>query len=144
MKLKRVISGGQTGADQTGVECAAKLGLATGGTMPRGYRTEHGQMPEWGKMFGLVESWSESYLTRTKQNVKDAEATLWFGSLNSPGYWATVNADKTKPFIVNPTDLREIAEMYEVINIAGNRVSKNPGVVKLVQDAFATLERITV
>ena len=140
MKLKKVISGGQTGADRTGLECAKALGLETGGTAPNGYRTERGPDPSL-RDFGLVESFSSGYPIRTAQNVKDAEATVWFGNTGSPGYWCTFNAAKrgSKPFIENPTSLVEIAETYEVINVAGNRASKNPSVIQLVKDAFATL-----
>jgi hypothetical protein len=42
MKTKKVISGGQTGADLTGLEEAHKRGIPTGGTVPKGCRTESG------------------------------------------------------------------------------------------------------
>ena len=38
----RVISGGETGADQGGMEAAIDLGLPTGGTAPPNFRTESG------------------------------------------------------------------------------------------------------
>jgi hypothetical protein len=34
--LERVISGGQTGADQAGLAAAKRLGVPTGGFMPKG------------------------------------------------------------------------------------------------------------
>ena len=45
MKLRKVISGGQTGADRTGLECAKALGLETGGTAPDSWRTDEGHDP---------------------------------------------------------------------------------------------------
>jgi Circularly permutated YpsA SLOG family len=39
MLLKKIISGGQTGADQAGLRTAKRLGIETGGWMPQGWRT---------------------------------------------------------------------------------------------------------
>lgn len=141
MKLKLVISGGQTGADRTALVCAKELGLATGGTAPKGYRTETGDDPTLKTLFGLVEDLSSSYPPRTKLNVKNANITLWFGNVNSPGYWSTWNAAKSlhRPFVENPTSLVELADLHEVINFAGNRLSSNPNVVNLVRAAFHTI-----
>lgn len=138
MKLRKCISGGQTGADRTGLECAKALGLETGGTAPKGWRTENG--PDLSlKDFGLVESDSSDYRPRTYKNAADAEVTLWFGK-TSPGYWCTKTGCKKHdtPFYDNPTDLeiQYLANTYEVWNVAGNRQSKNPAVVGLVKDAF--------
>lgn len=139
MKLRKILSGGQTGADKAGLEVAKELGLETGGTAPKGYRTESGTDHSL-KELGLVESPYWQYQPRTKQNVKDADITVWFGNIGSPGYWCTCNAAKAyhKPFIENPTSeqFRALAEEYEVINTAGNRASTNPGVSQLVKDTI--------
>ena len=145
MKLRKCISGGQTGADKTGLECAKALNLKTGGTAPKGYRTESGADPSL-KDFGVVEDDVPNYQSRTRKNVRDAEATLWFGNVGSPGYWCTKQeADRLgRPFIINPSGdkMVEVASLYEVINVAGNRVSTNPRVVQQVRDAFAALNPI--
>lgn len=145
MKLKKVNSGGQTGADRTGLECAAALGLKTGGVAPKGYRTENGPDPSL-KDFGLIESRSENYSVRTRENVRDAQATIWFGRTDTPGYYCTKNAANSmdRPFFINPGELQLefIAATYETINIAGNRRSKNPGVVVMVQSAFKVFSRM--
>lgn len=143
MKLKRVISGGQSGVDKTGLECARELGLETGGTAPKGYRTENG--PDYSlRGFGLVESPSSSYPPRTRANVANADATVWFGNVGSPGYLCTMKESyhHTKPFFSNPdlSEMRMIADTYEVINVAGNRASTNPKVVQEVRAAFASLK----
>ena len=141
MKLKCVISGGQTGADQTGIECAAALGIQTGGTMPKGFRTEKGPMPMWAKKYGLVADTNWSYATRTYINAQAADCTVWFGNVGSPGYYCTVKSCVGKPFVVNPTpdEFRELTNQYETINIAGNRESTNPGVVDQVKKVFQAL-----
>jgi hypothetical protein len=139
VKLRKIISGGQTGADRTGLECAKELGILTGGTAPKGYRTETGDDPTL-KDFGVVESFSSSYPIRTAQNVRDSQVTLWFGNTGSPGYWCTKKACGTfnKPFLES-FNLKALSEQYEVINIAGNRASTNPKVIDLVKEAFQTL-----
>ncbi|MFH7326653.1 YpsA SLOG family protein [Desulfurivibrio sp. C05AmB] len=40
--LTRIISGGQTGADQAGLDVAIKLGIPHGGWIPKGRMTEAG------------------------------------------------------------------------------------------------------
>ncbi|MFZ8324119.1 YpsA SLOG family protein, partial [Staphylococcus aureus] len=42
MKLKKVISGGQTGADQAGLRAGKAAGLETGGMVPKGCLTDDG------------------------------------------------------------------------------------------------------
>lgn len=145
-KLKRVRSGGQTGADKTGLVCAKKIGLETGGVAPKGYRTDEGPDLELRDLYGLTESHTSDYAPRTKQNVQDAEATLWFGKLGSPGYYCTKNAanNQKKNFYENPTELQlaYIVNTYEDINVAGNRRRLNPAVIGLVEDAFKIIAGI--
>ena len=143
MKLHKIISGGQAGADITGLECARELGLETGGTAPLGWITENGPNPKL-KEFGLIQDNTSAYPPRTRKNVRDADATVWFGQTGSPGWKCTQGAclHHDKPFHVNPTadQFLWLATCYEVINIAGNRYSKNPEVVQLVKAAFNELK----
>lgn len=143
MRLRKIISGGQTGADQAGLLAGQRLGLELGGTAPKNYRTEAGCEREYLKKFGLVESPYYDYAPRTRQNVQDADVTLWFGNIGSPGYWCTSKACDTysKTLYINPDAdaMRRIADTYEIINVAGNRFSKNPQVVDLVTKAFSIL-----
>jgi hypothetical protein len=43
--LKKIISGGQTGADQAALDVAIKLGISHGGWIPKGRITEKGTLP---------------------------------------------------------------------------------------------------
>jgi Circularly permutated YpsA SLOG family len=52
---ERVITGGQTGADQAGLRAAKAFGIATGGFMPRGFLTEDGPRPDFSELYGAVE-----------------------------------------------------------------------------------------
>lgn len=145
MRLAKVISGGQTGADVTALICAKALGLQTGGTAPKGWKIDGGTNPKLAE-YGLVESNSTDYAIRTKLNVRDADVTIWIGKTNSPGYWCTHNAAKTnsKPFFVNPTELQleYICNSYETVNFAGNRARIYPEVEALVCNTFRNIAKI--
>ena len=142
MPVKRIVSGGQTGADQTGLEVAKELGLETGGTAPKGYRTETGPNLALRDIYGLKESIHWNYSYRTYVNVMDADGTVIFGDRNSAGSKQTIGdcSANGKRFLINPTSerLREWIEEKNIqtLNVAGNRLSKNPGVVKLVRDTL--------
>ena len=70
LRLTRLISGGQTGADQQGALLAAReLGIPTGGTAPKGWLTETGPQELLLKSFGLIECADPGYAARTEANV---------------------------------------------------------------------------
>lgn len=73
--IRRVISGGQTGADMAGLLAARECGIETGGIAPRGYRTENGFNLQL-KEFGLKESASSAYPPRTQANITNSDLTL--------------------------------------------------------------------
>jgi hypothetical protein len=143
VKLRKVISGGQTGADHTALLCAQALGLETGGTCPKGCWTEDGPNRSLVTAFGLVESDSADYPPRTRANVRDSDATVWFGRTSSAGYRCTAKACKAygKQIVRNPDDdgFRALADAVETLNVAGNRESTNPSVVLRVIAAFQAL-----
>lgn len=145
----KVISGGQTGADMGGLLAAKELGITTGGSAPKGWRTENGPNVALRDKFGLIESSRSDYNTRTKQNVKDADVVLIFGDIKSAGSTLTNNIaiSEKKPVFhipfVYPIEIiyldRKFSDIstlvvilhhlnVSVINIAGNRESVNPGI----------------
>ena len=81
-KLK-FISGGQTGVDQLGVSQAKKYGFATGGTMPKGYRTtvKGSSGKAFAKEYGLAQGKTRDYPSRTAKNVEDADLTIVYGDV---------------------------------------------------------------
>lgn len=142
-KPSKIISGGQTGADIGGLEGARRVGIATGGYAPRGFKTEAGEQPEALKAFGLVELPSSNYKHRTKQNVFSSDATLIVATdPRSDGTQLTIEYCKelNKPFLmIDPTienqiknqeAVRAFLDTYKpgVLNIAGNRESKSKGI----------------
>jgi hypothetical protein len=145
--LKKIISGGQTGADRAGLDAAKLIGLQTGGTAPKGWRVclldGSDGSDESLKYLGLTEHSSPEYPPRTKQNVLDADGTVWFGYKDSPGGQLTIKCcnDCNKALIINPTSrqLRDwvLSEKISTLNVAGNRLSSdNPTIYR---DTFLLL-----
>lgn len=72
-RLRRIVSGGQTGVDRAALDVAIELGLEHGGYCPAGRKAEDGRIPE---RYQLFETDSERYDVRTRLNVIDSDATL--------------------------------------------------------------------
>lgn len=137
--ITTIISGGQTGADQGGLAAALALGLDTGGVCPAGWRTERGADPSLAAL-GVTCHPSADYPPRTRANVAQADGTVWFGATLSVGYRCTWQAALAahKPFLANPS-LRSFRAWVEtqrirVLNVAGNRESKNPGIFERTRE----------
>jgi Circularly permutated YpsA SLOG family len=92
--LERVISGGQTGADQAGWRAA---GIPTGGWMPLGFLTEDGPRPEFAELYGAVETSSAAYPPRNRMNAQAGDGTLWLGDVGSLGARTTLAACRALP-----------------------------------------------
>ena len=73
MTINKIVSGGQTGADQAALNVAIKLSIPHGGWIPKGRITEAGFLPS---KYKLQEMPSKSYALRTEQNVNDSNGTL--------------------------------------------------------------------
>lgn len=150
--VSKVVSGGQTGGDLGALIAAKTMGLETGGWAPKGWRTDIGPNPELGSVYGLLQHRSSAYPPRTEANVRDSDGTLIFGKTNSPGCTFTrrcclslgqpvfVVAWHTGRVIPDPEAAIAwlIGERIEVLNVAGNRESKNPG----IQDAIGSFLRL--
>jgi hypothetical protein len=146
--LRKIISGGQTGVDRAGLDFAIETGLEHGGYVPRGRKAEDGRIAE---RYNLVELKTISYPARTKRNIEESDGTLIFSleRLLSGGTKLTRDyANKLgkpvlhiyhsrKEQIFNPDSLRHEVQTLtdflrsneiEVLNVAGPRESKEPGV----------------
>ena len=146
MRLERVISGGQTGADRAALVVAKAAGIATGGWMPKGFRAHDGERPEFAALYGMSEHASHRYPPRTALNVKEADVTLRIASdWNSPGELLTLqfcerygrpHFDVTFGGDVTPADVVAwlAGNRVRVLNVAGNAERTAPGI-----EAFGTL-----
>ena len=86
----KIVSGGQTGVDQAGLEAAVELGIDFGGWAPHGWMAEKWPREGGGPENGLVPSRyrammreyqdcgsrADNYRERTKANIRDSHATL--------------------------------------------------------------------
>lgn len=149
-----IVSGGQTGADFGGLRAAKKLGLQTGGWVPKGCRTLAGPRPELVTKYNCLETPSDKYPPRTFANVKDSDATIRFASRwDSPGEKLTLKAIRqyAQPYLdVTITELAPgilgISEAImpvrrwlrshkiRVLNVAGNSEQTCPGIELLVKN----------
>ena len=148
---EKVISGGETGADIGGLVGAKRAGIKTGGTAPRGFKTELGDKPEELKAFGLIPHPSPLYKDRTKENIRASDATIIFSEdPNSTGTKLTVDLCRAlnKPYLL----LTKFGENEMItassflnqnrpltLNIAGNRESVSPGITSRVARFVAGL-----
>jgi hypothetical protein len=132
MPLDKVISGGQTGADEAGLVIAKRFGIQTGGMMPRGFKTLSGPRPDMAETFGVKEHASTDYVARTYMNVYHSDGTVRFaGNFKSRGEICTLKAIEKydKPhFDVDLTDPRPVSDFVawlkaaniSTLNVAGN------------------------
>ncbi|MEW5980174.1 MAG: putative molybdenum carrier protein [Acidobacteriota bacterium] len=136
--LEKIISGGQTGADQAALDVAMELGIPHGGWVPKGRLTEAGPLPA---RYLLTEMPTGSYEARTEKNVVDSDGTLIFshGPLNGgSGLTRTLAKKHGKPWLHLDLDLMNAAQAAQavmfwirgkgirVLNVAGPRASKDP------------------
>ncbi len=142
MNFKKVISGGQTGADRAALDWAIAHGVSHGGWCPQGRLAEDGVL---NNQYQLVEIEHGSYRQRTKRNVQDSDGTLILnmGDLDG-GTLATFKFAKqlNKPIHVVQVDDVVEGETAAVmrwlqtnkivtLNVAGPRESKRPNVYAL-------------
>ncbi|MCE1166333.1 MAG: hypothetical protein LWX07_13125 [Bacteroidetes bacterium] len=136
--IKKIISGGQTGADRGGLDAAKELGIPTGGHCPKNFKTETGHDRALAD-YGLVETDSENYEERTILNVTNSDGTVIFCNVDENGLiigegtmFTFYTAESMfRPVIVNPDEKNFLAWLNEngihVLNVAGNRESLSPG-----------------
>ena len=144
--LRKIISGGQTGADSAALDFAIWHEIPHGGWCPKGRLCEKGTIDP---RYQLKETSTKNYLQRTEKNVRDSDGTVIFTispNLNGGSKkTAELVAKHHKPWI----HLRRRSEGYdgpeplllqflsehniETLNVAGTRASKEPDVYKFVK-----------
>ena len=144
--LIKIISGGQTGADRAGLDFAIAAGIPHGGWCPKGRKAEDGVIPA---KYQLTETNSTDYLTRTRWNVRDSDATMVFtikptlsgGSLRTAEY----ALKKGKPLLHfhQGSDFEPLlpwisSNLIQTLNIAGSRESSESGICDF---AFGVLRK---
>jgi hypothetical protein len=152
LKLSKIISGGQTGVDRAALDVALKYKIPCGGWCPKGRIAEDGIIP---KRYPLKETDLSDYAVRTELNVKDSDGTLILNTgVLSGGTAFTVECAKEhkKHFLIldlakSQNDREGIvsfgkklivcgwimANDIKVLNVAGPRESKAPGIYKIAK-----------
>lgn len=141
--IKKIISGGQTGADRATLDVAMSLGYECGGWVPKGRLAEDGIIPD--HYPNLTEAPDEQPETRTNLNVRDSDATLILshGPLFGGSKLTKEIADElSKPSIhidLEKITLEQAAEQLREwlsdvrphkLNVAGPRASDDAGIYK--------------
>lgn len=153
--IAKVISGGQTGADQAALDAAIGAGVDHGGWLPKGRKTESGPLSP---SYRLEEMASGSYRDRTGKNVCEADGTLIVshGELTGGSLLTKVLAEKYgRPWLhINCLDqgLDEAVDACEswfrqyrigVLNVAGPRASGDPDIYDAVRLLVGKLLELT-
>lgn len=153
--LKKIISGGQTGADRAALDFAIRHKIPHGGWVPNGRIAEDGPLP---KKYKLTEMPTDSYHARTEMNVEGSDGTVIIshGAISGGSAYTEEMATKhSKPCLhldLNQVDVLpaslELLDWVdetgiETLNVAGPRASKDPKIYKAVKDlleSFLLLE----
>ncbi|HEV7643802.1 MAG TPA: putative molybdenum carrier protein [Pyrinomonadaceae bacterium] len=152
MKVRKIISGGQTGVDRAALDLAPENGIETGGYVPRGRQAEDGLIPE--KYPNLIETETDDPAQRTELNVLHSDATMIiFRNALAGGSKLTAEfAEKYKKPLLHidlssgdlETLFREAQKWLgkingEILNIAGPRASED---TEIYSKAKQFLERL--
>jgi hypothetical protein len=144
----KIISGGQTGVDRAALDVGLALGWPIGGECPQGRRAEDGVIPD---RYPLTETPEPDYETRTRRNVEESDGTLILnrGALDGGTALTVAHARQIgKPCLIvalekgiEPDAFRDwlAAHHITVLNVAGPRESKRPGVYAAAVRCLETL-----
>jgi hypothetical protein len=154
MRVTKIVSGGQTGADRAALDFALENGFETGGWIPKNRLAEDGKISE--KYPNLRETETDDPAERTERNVKDSDATLIFsrGAL-AGGSKLTLEIceSQAKPHLhidfekTNLTRALKKAEQFlflsncRTLNVAGARASEDQ---QIYEKTKSFLEKLLV
>ena len=146
LRLRSIISGGQTGADRAALDVAMALDLQCGGWVPAGRRAEDGVVPAI--YSAMRETPTSDYAGRTRRNVRDADGTVVFAhGAVAGGTGLTVSHARRlgRPLLFIDLDEIDVAtaatRLHEwlvnsgivTLNVAGPRASEDPRIYAAVR-----------
>ncbi len=149
--IKKIISGGQTGADRAALDIAIKFDIPHGGYVPKGRKSEDGPLPD---TYNLTELDTSSYPKRTEKNIQAADGTviitrgiLTGGSklteklaLKHGKSLCVVNLNEISEFQASLRIITWIVEhQVETLNVAGPRASHDVKIYDMTQDVLETV-----
>ena len=144
--IKKIISGGQVGADQGALDVAIKYGIPHGGWIQKGRKTQSGVLPP---KYHLKEMLTASFKDRIEQNVIDSHGSviITHGTLTGGADYCLKMAQKHgRPCL--HIDLNTLSEFtaasrlnawikendIEVLNVNGSRTSEDSRIYKDTMD----------
>lgn len=151
-KIRKIISGGQTGVDRAALDFGLEHKIETGGYVPKNRRAEDGRISE--KYPNLTETASGNSAERTELNVLNSDATLILshGAIQGGSLLTKELAEKHRKPILHvdfsalssneavQETLKWIASIDgDVLNIAGSRASED---AKIYAKTKAFLEEL--
>jgi hypothetical protein len=151
--IKKIISGGQTGADRAALDVALKLNIPHGGWCPRGRLAEDGIIDA---IYRLTETPNANSAQRTEWNVRDSDGTVIFsistqlsgGSAKTEVFARQyqkpcLHISKEKDAERARDMLKEFVAQHEieVLNVAGPRHSEEPEVAEFVSQTILQMLR---
>jgi hypothetical protein len=140
--LKKIISGGQVGADQAALDAAINYDFPHGGWIQKGRKTQNGMLPE---KYHLIEMLVSGYKERIEQNVIESDGTVIIsrGDLSGgAGYSEKMAQKHNRPYLhidLNKTPVSIssaeintwiIENSIEILNVTGSRASEDGDVYK--------------
>lgn len=153
MRVRRIVAGGQSGADRAALDVAVALRIPYGGWCPAGGWAE--DLPDPPGLLAryplLTEAPPGPVATRTRWNVRDSDATVVLAlsdGASSPGTRSTVLAaeELDRPCLVVPaTSASTVSEWLGafarpvVLNVAGPRESEDPGLYAATYRTLTTV-----
>ena len=143
LRLHKLVSGGQTGADRAALLWALTRGIPVGGWAPKNLWAEDGCVP---RHLGLRETPSSSLAQRTQWNVRDSDATVLFTPLAQPHGGSRLTAQCSsrlrRPLLhlhgeESPQAVQQLTRFLllnkpRVLNVAGDRASSAPAIADWV------------
>lgn len=144
--IRKIVSGGQTGADRAALDWAIRRQIEHGGYCPKGRKAEDGTIPP---LYKLTELETASYLKQTERNVLESDGTL----LVTWGKTATGGSARTAAFckqhnrpllhVHRRSDLpgkwlRAFVQQHRIstLNVAGPRASSAPQIGDFVDEVL--------
>jgi len=149
--IKKIVSGGQTGADRAALDAAIRLGIPHGGWVPKGRKAEDGTLPD---RYRVREMPTADYATRTEQNVLDSDGTVIVsrGALDGGSALTEALAEQHgRPHLhldMDKLPVREAADALKrwiednairILNVAGPRESRDPDIYRVTAAILETL-----
>lgn len=148
--VRKIVSGGQTGADRAALDFAIENNFDYGGFVPKGRIAEDGRIPDMYEK--LIETDSAEYEQRTELNVINSDATLIVshGDLRGGSLFTKNMAEKHgKPYLhidFNELSIEQASAMVrawlealrcKVLNVAGSRSSLDPRIYQKTKDLLS-------